>query len=82
MRLASFFIGQRVYPIKYDLGSALRYTLLSAALYVVAWLVPIEPLFWRLAFRTLLLGVFLIYLFRHDLPLREIPVLRRFVSKS
>ena len=82
MMLASFFIGQRVYPIKYDLGSALRYTLLSAALYIVAWLVPIEPLFWRLAFRTLLLGVFLIYLFRHDLPLSEIPVLRRFVSKS
>ena len=82
MMLASFFIGQRVYPIKYELGNALRYTLLTAVLYAVGTLVPIESLALRLAFRTVLLALFLIYLFRHDLPLREIPVLNRFVSRS
>ena len=81
VRLASFFIGQRVYPIRYDLKSAFRYTLLTVVLYAVAMVVPIESLFLRLAFRTLLLGVFLVYLFRHDLPLNEVPGLRRFVSK-
>lgn len=68
-----FFIGQRVYPIRYDLKSAFRYTLLTVVLYAVAMVVPIESLFLRLAFRTLLLGVFLVYLFRHDLPLNEVP---------
>ena len=81
MMLASFFIGQRVYPIRYDLKSAFRYTLLTVVLYAVAMVVPIESLFLRLAFRTLLLGVFLVYLFRHDLPMNEVPGLRRFVSK-
>lgn len=76
-----FFIGQRVYPIRYDLKSPFRYTLLTVVLYAVAMVVPIESLFLRLAFRTLLLGVFLVYLFRHDLPLNEVPGLRRFVSK-
>ncbi len=81
MMLASYFIGQRIYPIQYDLRSALRYTLLAAVLYIVAECVPIEPLFWRLLFRTMLLAVFVVYLLRHDLPLSEIPGLRRFASK-
>lgn len=81
MMLASYFIGQRIYPIQYDLRSAVRYTLLAAVLYIVAECVPIEPLFWRLLFRTMLLAVFVVYLLRHDLPLSEIPGLRRFASK-
>ena len=82
MMLASFFIGQRVYPIKYELGNALRYTLLTVVLYLVGTLVPIDSLLLRLAFRTVLLVVFLLYLVRHDLPLSEIPGLKRFVSRS
>ena len=54
----------------------------TAVLYAVGTLVPIESLVLRLAFRTVLLAIFLVYLFRHDLPLREIPVLNRFVSRS
>ena len=41
MMLASFFIGQRVYPIRYDLKSAFRYTLLAVVLYAVAMVVPL-----------------------------------------
>ncbi len=81
MMLASYFVGQRVYPIRYDLGSALRYVLLTAALYGIAHFVVIESLPLRLAFRTLLLVVFIVYLLRHDLPLSEIPVLKRFARK-
>ena len=82
MMLASFFIGQRVYPIKYELGNALRYTLLTVVLYLVGTLVSIDSLLLRLAFRTVLLVVFLLYLVRHDLPLSEIPGLKRFASRS
>ncbi len=82
MMLVSYFIGQRLYPIRYDLKSALRYTLLSALLYIIAVSVPIDSLLLRLAFRTLLLGVFVAYLLRHDLPLSEIPGLRRLKSKA
>ncbi len=81
MMLASYFVGQRLYPIHYDLGSALRYTLLTVGLYVVALTVPIESLPLRLVFRTVLLGIFIVYLLRHDLPLSEIPGLRRLAKK-
>ncbi len=81
MMLASYFVGQRIYPIRYDLKSALHYTLLTAVLYGIAHVVVIDSLPLRLAFRTLLLGIFIVYLLRHDLPLSQIPGLRRWAKK-
>ena len=56
MMLASFFIGQRVYPIRYDLKSAFRYTLLTVVLYAVAMVVPIESLFFAFGIQDSALG--------------------------
>ena len=80
--LLSYFVGQKKYPICYDLKGIGRYVLLAAVLYVAAEYVPIENLWLRLAWRTVLLLVFAAYIVKHDLPLSRIPLLNRLVTKK
>ena len=57
------------------------YCLLTAGLWIAGSVVEI-PNFWlRMGYRTVLLVVFLAYLVRKDLPLSEIPVLKKCVKK-
>ncbi|WP_455498084.1 lipopolysaccharide biosynthesis protein [Coprobacter sp.] len=81
MMLASYLIGQKKYPIKYDLGTIARYTILSAILYVIAVVVNIDNLFLRLLFRTALLSVFIVYMIKRDLPLKELPLVNKIIKK-
>ena len=59
--LLSYWIGQKKYPIHYDLKSIGLYVLLAAVLYVIGEQVPISNLVLRLAFRTILLLLFVSY---------------------
>ncbi len=79
--LLSYFVGQKKYPIRYDLKSIGGYVLLAAALYVAAECVPIGNVCLRLAWRTVLLLVFAAYAVRKDLPLHRIPVASRFFRR-
>ena len=79
--LLSYFVGQRKYPIRYDLKGIGLYVGLAAVLYAVSVLVPIENLWLRLGFRTILLFLFITYIVKKDLPLRSIPLLNRLVKK-
>ena len=76
--LLSYFVGQKKYPIRYDLKAIGGYVLLAAVLYVAAEYVPIDNIWLRLAYRTVLLLVFVAYVVKKDLPLRHIPVVNRF----
>ena len=76
--LLSYFVGQKKYPIRYDLKAIGGYVLLAAVLYVAAEYVPIDNIWLRLAYRTVLLLVFVVYVVKKDLPLRHIPVVNRF----
>ena len=76
--LLSYFVGQKKYPIRYDLKAIGGYVLLAAVLYVAAEYVPIDNIWLRLAYRTVLLLVFVTYVVKKDLPLRHIPVVNRF----
>ncbi len=79
--LLSYFVGQRKYPIRYDLRSICRYTLLAAVLYAVKVFAATDNLWIDAGVGTLLLGVFVVYVVRHDLPLKDIPVLNRLLRK-
>ncbi len=79
--LLSYFVGQKKYPIQYDLKSIGCYVLLAAVLYVAAECVPIENICLRMTFRTLLLCLFIAYIIKRDLPLSQIPVINRFIRK-
>ena len=79
--LLSYFVGQRKYPIRYDLRGIGLYVALAAVLYALVVWVPIENLWLRLGFRTVLLFLFIIYIVKKDLPLSSIPLLNRLVKK-
>lgn len=82
MMLASYFIGQRKFPIRYDLRSALRYSLLTAVLYLAAVYIEIANPLLRYSFRTLLLAVYIAYTIRHDLPLKELPFVGKHFTRK
>jgi len=79
--LLSYFVGQKKYPIQYDLKSIGMYVLLAAVLYVAAEYVPIDNIYLRMAYRTVLLLLFVAYVVKRDLPLSQIPILNRFIRK-
>ena len=79
--LLSYFMGQKKYPIAYDLKSIGGYVLLALMIYVAGEWIPVDNMLLRLLLRTLLLFVFIGYIIKHDLPLKQIPVINRFVKK-
>jgi len=80
--LLSYWIGQKKYPIHYDLKNIGLYVLLTVLFYFVSEQVLIENLVIKLAFRTLLLLAFIIIIIKKDLPLAEIPIINRFFKKK
>ena len=80
--LVSYLIGQKKYPVDYPLKDMAVYLGLATVLFIIAYEVPIGHLALRLAFRTLLLGVFLAYILHKDLPLRTIPIINRLIRQS
>lgn len=79
--LLSYFVGQKKYPINYDLKSIGGYVLLALVIYAVGEWIPLENTVLRLLFRTVLLAVFIAYIIKHDLPLKQIPVINRFLRR-
>jgi O-antigen/teichoic acid export membrane protein len=78
--LLSYFIGQKNYPIRYDLKSIGLYFLLAGILYAISYFIPIKNSYWHILFNTVLLVIYLIFLVKRDLPLKEIPYINRFIK--
>lgn len=79
--LLSYFVGQRRNPIAYDLKAIFGYLLLFAVVYVVAAILPVDNLYLRLFCNTLLLGVYVVYFVKRDLPLKNVPFVGRFFRR-
>ncbi|RHJ82746.1 lipopolysaccharide biosynthesis protein [Parabacteroides sp. AM08-6] len=73
MMILSYVIGQKRFPIQYDIKSAVFYGVLAAVFYVAGILPQIESEFLRLTYRTILLLVFVGIIIKKDLPLSELP---------
>ncbi|GHT76655.1 polysaccharide biosynthesis protein [Bacteroidia bacterium] len=69
--LLSYFIGQKNYPIRYDMKTIGLYTLLAGVLYAVYYFVPIRNNTQHLVFNTLLMGIYVWVLIKRDLPLKR-----------
>ena len=69
---------QKKFPIEYDLKSAFLYFGVATVLYVAGMALPIQSEWLRLGYRTILLGVFIAFMVKRDLPLRELPYVGRF----
>ena len=82
MMLLSYFIGQKYYPVKYNLKKIAKYILLTLILTVAALIVPIENIWLRMLYRSIFVVVFVVYLVKNDLPLSTIPIVKNFVKKN
>ena len=78
--LLSYFIGQKKYPIKYDLKTIGLHFALALILYAVSLLVHFEHTGMRLGFNTLLLIIYLFVVIKRDLPLSQIPYLSKLIT--
>lgn len=73
MMLLSYLIGQKKFPIQYDMRSALFYFVLATVFYITGMQPNIESEVLRLGYRTALLFLFLAVVVKKDLPLSELP---------
>lgn len=82
--ILSYIIGQKKNPIKYDLKSITIYTLLTAVLFTVMYLLPdyVESTTLRLVINTILILAFAGHIIYHDLPVKRIPVLSKLFNKK
>ena len=78
--LLSYFVGQKKYPIRYDLRGIGLYTLLAAVLFGLGYGVDYGHLWIALTVRTVLLLLFVAYIVKRDLPLKQIPLINRFIK--
>ena len=80
----SYFVGQRLNPIQYDLKGIFTYILLAAALFVAMIYLPTSwPIWLRLLLNTRLIILFLLEIIHKDLPLHSLPIIgKKFQKKS
>ena len=76
--LLSYFIGQHYHPIRYDVKGILLYFALALGLYGISRLLPFGNQWLRMGANTLLLALFVAYIVKRDLPLKQLPVIGKF----
>ncbi|MDR0699429.1 MAG: polysaccharide biosynthesis C-terminal domain-containing protein [Tannerella sp.] len=81
MMLLSYFVGQKKFPVKYDLRSAFTYVVIAAICYVAGMMPQIDSIFLRLTYRTVIFAVFIGIVIKKDLPLAEIPYVGKYFRK-
>lgn len=82
MMILSYVIGQKKFPIQYDIRSALFYGVLAVLFYFAGILPDIESEVLRLSYRTVLLIIFVSIVIWKDLPLSELPYIGKKFRKS
>lgn len=78
--LLSYFVGQKEYPIKYDMKTTGLYFGLVILLYSISYLIPTKNQWINMGFNTILLAIYITVAIKRDIPLREIPYLNRFIK--
>ena len=68
--LLSYAVGQRRYPIAYDVRGMMRYVFLAVALYVAAEYLPIDLPWLALAYKTFLLVLYALYVYQREFSRR------------
>lgn len=82
MMLVSYFLGQKNYPIPYNLRSAGGFFLLSMTLFAGITLgYAYVPVLWiRLLINTMLIALYVVVVVKKELPLRELPVVGKWFN--
>lgn len=83
MMVLSYFLGQKYYPIPYNLKTALNFTLLAGVLASLMYLnFQYSPnVFVRIGLNTIIVMIYLIVTVKKELPLREMPLVGKYFRK-
>ncbi|NLU30184.1 MAG: lipopolysaccharide biosynthesis protein [Bacteroidales bacterium] len=83
MMVVSYFLGQKNYPIQYDLKSAGFYVVIAAFLFAGIMFTHgnIGHAGLRLLVNTVLIGIYLFIVLKKDLPLQQIPIINKYFRK-
>lgn len=80
--VASYFFGQKYYPINYPLKDIAAYVLLALVIFIIMSLGNATLSAWQsLLLNTLLLVLYIFYVIKKDLPLSSLPVIGRHFKK-
>jgi len=80
--LASYFIGQKYYPIRYPIRDMAVYTLLALVLFIlIQWSTARLSMWAALGVNTLLILVFVAYVVKRDFPLSNLPFVGKYFRK-
>ena len=72
MMILSYIIGQRIYPIKYDMKAIGFYTLCFIGLYAAQLVLQVENLYLRLSINTVILITFMAIIIQREIGLSKI----------
>ena len=81
MMLLSYFIGQKKFSIPYNIRSALFYSVIAAAFFIIGMLPNIESDVLRLSYRSIIFLIFIGIVIKKDLPLSQIPVIGKYFKR-
>ncbi len=84
MMLISYFLGQKNYPIKYDLKAAAFYLVIALLFFatIMFFYANISNMLIRLVLNTVILVLYIAIVIKKDLPLREIPIIGKYFAKK
>lgn len=83
MMLLSYVLGQKNYPIPYNLRSAGFFFLLSMILFagITITYMNVGNLWLRLGMNSLFIGIYLYVVVKKELPLRQLPLIGKYFNK-
>lgn len=79
----SYYIGQKYFPIQYDLKTICYYFVVAALLYTIAMYIPIENEILRTLHRTAILALYIAFIFKKEkIQLSRLPVIGKFFKRK
>lgn len=81
--ILSYFVGQRLNPIAYDLRTITHYVVLTIAMYIAMTCLPSSwPIWLKVILNTGLIAIFIIEVVRRDLHHATLPIIGRYFKKQ
>jgi O-antigen/teichoic acid export membrane protein len=80
--IVSYIVGQRFLPINYDIRAIATYFFIALALYFVSIYIQTQFAWLNYLLKSVLLGGFLLYTIKRDVPLSSIPILNKWFRKK
>ena len=81
--IASYFVGQKYYPLAYPLKEIGMYVVIAVVLTMAMYKVhEDQPIWLSLTVNTLLILIFVAYIIQRDFPLANLPVVGKYFKKK